>query len=150
MFFGLTSPCTSVSFVVAVRRAMRCNGRSTDGWAARRRQQVGLQPDRLEDGVRREAARQLGAQGRAGMDADEAVGDGGRRRRLGLAVPQDVLPQPVVGRLEIAHHQGRGRHVDEQQLGHGLRHDAVDDAHPVRLVAVALDRGLPVGPDLQL
>ena len=80
MFFGLKSPWTSTRLVVRVVSTSAASRGARSGCASRRRDQVGLEPDRVEDGVGREARRDVGPVGGRGVDAAEHVADGGARR----------------------------------------------------------------------
>jgi hypothetical protein len=85
MFFGLTSPCTSARLVGRCHRRQPLERHCAVGVRAGGREQVRLEADRVEDGVRREL-RSGGGVGRGGgVDAREPPRHFGREARVGVA-----------------------------------------------------------------
>ncbi len=84
------------------------------------------------------------------MDACQGGSHAGGKGGVGVTVAQLRFPQGVaVGGQEL-HRQGAGRLVAAEQIGRRAGHGGDGALHPAGLVAVALDRGLPVRGHAQL
>ena len=122
MFFGLTSPCTSATRVRLRRpRPARSSAGARSGWRARRRQQVGLEPDVEEDRVGGELRRELRAAPpssawmRASTRRPRAPSPGRHGRR---AAPASTARWS--DGAQVAHHE----HAEARMLAEHLRRAA--------------------------
>jgi hypothetical protein len=86
----------------------------------------------------------------SGVDAAEHLADAGRGVRADRPVAQQRLPDRERLGRQPGHRERAGLAVLGQQRRHRLRDDRAGGAHPLGLVAVALDRRAPVGGHLEL
>ncbi len=114
------------------------------GMRVGRCQQVGFQADVVEDPVGGKFGR-CGRIGSAGcMDARQARRHQRGEVRVGNAIAQLRLPQRVALRRQELHGEMPGGLVESEQSWRGTGDGGVGALHPACLVAIALDRRLPV------
>ena len=119
------------------------------GVGTRRRVQVGLQPQGLEQLQVVEPGRHVGPVGGGGVHRADPSAELGRHGAIGPAVAQLGLPETVLPGIEVGHHQRAAVGVVGEQRGAQAGPHARGHLHPGRLVARALDRGVPGRRDLQ-
>ena len=149
MFLGLTSPCTSACLVAPCRvrdargvaREIRVRARGGD--------EIGFESDREEDviGGKQRAHRAVACGG--GVDVRHPPTDLRGERGIDVAVAQLRLPHRMLALVQVRHCEHAGRAVLAQDARDRVGLDSRSGAHPLHFPAVALDRRLPVGLDLE-
>ena len=127
----------------------RENGPGQARLARRERPQIGIEPQRIEQIVRREG----GSGGRIvegrGMDAAQRLGNGARRRRIGTPGQEFGLPEQEVTGLKKFEERDTVLTILAEHLWRGTGDDLPGPAQPGDLIVVAFERRLPVALDLE-
>ena len=115
----------------------------------RGRDEVRVEADGVEQRVGGEPRRDVRPVGGCGVDAAEGVADAGRHVAGAFALRQNRLPDRVTLGRQPRHRERTGLRVLAQDRRDGGRDHGGGDAHPLDLVAAALDRNPPVGRHLE-
>ncbi len=114
------------------------------------RNQIGLQTNIVENPIGREVGCSVGRGSSRSMNAPQRIGNLRGEVRVGVAIAQLRLPERIAVRRQELHRERPGRFVETQQLRRRVGDSGVGALHPSGLVAVALDRRLPVRRHPQL
>jgi hypothetical protein len=112
--------------------------------------QVWLKPDVVEDRISGKCRCDGRVRRGRRVDAHQSLRHLGGKRRVGIAIAQLRLPQRVPIRGQKLHGERSAGFVDTQQPWRRARDGSVGMPHPARLVAVALNRRLPIRRYAQL
>ena len=120
------------------------------GWTRLGRDQVGLDAQRIETVVGREAAGDVAVAGGRVMDHRQPLADQRRGDRIGMAVAQQRFPYRVQRRIEILHDEETMLRILADKPRHRFREDPPGDPEPRKFMMIAGDRRFPELRDLEL
>ena len=116
----------------------------------RRLDQIGIEADRMEQRVGREARGDVGASSGRGVQPAEHVADASGARCDDRALAELALPDRIPIRRKPLHREGPLGRVFRQHARGGTRSDVRGEPEPGGFESVPLDGREPVGGDLQL
>ncbi len=114
-----------------------------------RREQVGLEPDRVEDRVGGESRRDVVAARARRMELHDDARDARRRIGRDVAIEQLALPHRMAHGIEVGHCQDAAACVACNRLGNVVGKAFEREPEPRPLVRIALDRCVPLLRDFQ-